>query len=1049
LLGIRPSTIFQLFEQQAEQAPDAIAVVFGNRKITYKELEQRSNQLAHYLHRLGVDAGELVGIYMERSIEIVVALLGILKAGAAYVPFDPTYPAERLIFLVQDSGVELVLTQDKLQQRLPCDCYGLCLDTNQRVLGEDFSHAGLSHNADDLAYVIYTSGSTGQPKGVEITHRAVVNFLDSMRVVPGIDAQDKLLSVSSLSFDIFGLELWLPLSCGAQVVIAPDAVVRDGEELAGLIRQSRATVMQATPATWQLLLESGWEGGPQLKVLCGGEAWSAELATQLLPRCASLWNMYGPTETTIWSAVHRVEQGKPIVIGHPIANTQFYVVDARLQLVPAGVPGELLIGGEGLARGYLNRPQLTAEKFIANPFSPGAGSRLYRTGDLVRYLPDGTLEFLGRLDHQVKIRGFRIELGEIEEALRQHPGVRDAVVVASEDIPDHKRLLAYVVPKSSYASEASREEKQTEYLNEWQMFWEELYEQTTHPSDPTFNLTGWNSSYSGQPIGVEEMRTWVDTTIERILALHPEHVWEIGCRTGLLLHRLASNCTFYYASDPSAKLVQALQREMVHWNSRQVRVVLRQSQADDFTDIEAHSFNVVILNSVAQYFPSIEYLVRVLEKAVKAVKPGGAIFVGDIRSEPLLNAFHAAVQLERAPTSVSSAELRQRTQKALIEEKELCISPLFFNALRQHVPAISQVEIQLKRGRHHNELSLFRYDVVLRIGGTIKRIKNSSRLEWRELGSSLSDLQKYLVERRPPALTVTGVRNARLQRELKLLEILASPECPAAVGELRGALEAEVPIEAIEPEDLWALGESMGYTVQVRWADGEAKGLCDAIFIRRVEDAGEGANPVFDFPGKPNPSRSWSAYANSPLRGMSIQKLAPQLRSWLEKTVPGYMVPSAFILLDSLPLTPNGKVDRRALPGAGPGHLHLETVGEAPRNEVEQKIAAMWEELLRVNKVGRDNNFFDLGGHSLLIMQVVSKLEQTFGRKVPVMEVFRHPTVRSLASYLTGHDEDATDARRHGQILVHNAEAQRQLQRRRQLLANQRNSTVSAGNSKT
>ena len=261
----------------------------------------------------------------------------------------------------------------------------------------------------------------------------MVNFLNSMREVPGMEAQDTLLSVTTLSFDIFGLEIWLPLTTGAKVVIAPEEVTRDGRELAALMRRSGATVMQATPSTWRLLLESGWEGNPHLKILCGGEAWPAQLAEQLLPKCASLWNMYGPTETTIWSAVYAVEKGKPVLIGRPIANTQFYVVDSHLQPVPVGVPGELLIGGEGLARGYWNRPELTAEKFIADPFSTDAESRLYRTGDLVRYLADGTLEFLGRIDHQVKIRGFRIELGEIESVLRAHSGVSDAVVVVRED----------------------------------------------------------------------------------------------------------------------------------------------------------------------------------------------------------------------------------------------------------------------------------------------------------------------------------------------------------------------------------------------------------------------------------------------------------------------------------------------------------------------------------------------------------------------------------------------------------------------------------------
>ena len=302
----------------------------------------------------------------------------------------------------------------------------------------------------DLAYLIYTSGSTGKPKGVQVSHSAVVNFLSSMRVSPGLDVRDTLLSVTTSSFDIFGLELWLPLTTGAKVVIAPQELGMDGSQLAKLMATCNVTVMQATPSTWRILLESGWEGDAGLRILCGGEPWPEELATQLLPKCLSLWNMYGPTETTIWSAVHRILPESPVLIGPPIANTQFYVVDKQLQLVPVGVPGELLIGGEGLARGYWNRPELTAEKFIANPFSPDVDAQLYRSGDLVRRFADGNLEFLSRLDNQVKIRGFRIELGEIEAVLRQHPAVRQAAVIAREDTLGDKRLVAYLVGNPEY-----------------------------------------------------------------------------------------------------------------------------------------------------------------------------------------------------------------------------------------------------------------------------------------------------------------------------------------------------------------------------------------------------------------------------------------------------------------------------------------------------------------------------------------------------------------------------------------------------------------------
>jgi amino acid adenylation domain-containing protein len=416
-------------------------------------LEARSNQLAHFLLKKGVGPETLVGLCVERSELIVIALLGILKAGGAYVPLDPAYPSERIRYVLDDSRAKLVLTQRPLITSLTGTCAEVvCIDSEETGWQiEDTVPVANSVKPNNLAYVIYTSGSTGSPKGVELEHRSVVNFLCSMLNEPGMSASDVLVAVTTLSFDIAGLEIYLPLFAGGRLVIAPREATADGRLLMQLMARASATVTQATPTTWRLLLESGWKGDPNLKVLVGGEALSADLARQLATRSGSVWNMYGPTETTIWSSVYRVEGNdeKLVPIGKPIANTTFYILDNDRQRVAEGSEGELYIGGEGLARGYFERDDLTAEKFIADPFDPETGARLYRTGDLARARSDGNLEFLGRIDHQVKIRGFRIELGEIEAVLEQHPAVRQAVVIAREDTPDDKRLVAYFVSDSA------------------------------------------------------------------------------------------------------------------------------------------------------------------------------------------------------------------------------------------------------------------------------------------------------------------------------------------------------------------------------------------------------------------------------------------------------------------------------------------------------------------------------------------------------------------------------------------------------------------------
>jgi amino acid adenylation domain-containing protein len=438
--------IHQLFEAQVERTPKAIAVVFEDQQLTYEELNRRANQLAHHLQSLGVSPEVLVGICVERSLEMVVGLLAILKAGGAYVPLSPNYPKERLAFMLADAGVPVLLTQEKLKEELPeHQAQVVCLETDWGSFSERNPVSEVS--SKNLAYVIYTSGSTGNPKGVQISHLSLLNFLISMQKQPGLTSDDVLLAITTVSFDIAALEIYLPLIVGAKIVLASRVEATEGLRLLEKLKHDGITVMQATPATWHLLLTTGWESTRKLKILCGGEALPRELAMQLLEKGQTLWNLYGPTETTIWSTMAQVlaTTSSVVSIGQPIANTQIYILDQHLQPVSIEVLGELHLGGMGLARGYLNRPDLTAEKFLPNPFSEEPGSRLYKTGDLARYLPDGKIEYLGRIDNQVKIRGFRIELGEIEAVLVQHPDVQEAVVLAREDEQGEPRLVAYVV----------------------------------------------------------------------------------------------------------------------------------------------------------------------------------------------------------------------------------------------------------------------------------------------------------------------------------------------------------------------------------------------------------------------------------------------------------------------------------------------------------------------------------------------------------------------------------------------------------------------------
>ncbi|HEY0366815.1 MAG TPA: amino acid adenylation domain-containing protein, partial [Pyrinomonadaceae bacterium] len=702
-------SIQQLFEEQVARTPKAIAVVDEHHSLTYEELEQRANQLARRLRREGVGPESLVAVCLERTTELLVALLGILKAGGAYVPLDPSYPQLRLQLMLEDSAAEVVLTEQQLAGRLPHhNGKKLCLDQERERLSQESSEPLASPGLpQSLAYVIYTSGSTGRPKGVAIEHYSTVTLLQWAQTVYSRADLAGVLASTSICFDLSVYELFLPLSVGGTVVIAADAL-----QLANAQWQTELTLINTVPSAVAELLRL--KGIPEsVRVVnLAGEPLPQTLVQQLyeLGTIERVYDLYGPSEDTTYSTVALRSPNRAATIGRPVANTQIYLLDAWLQPAPIGVPGELYIGGEGLARGYLKRPELTAEKFIANPFG-AAGSRLYRTGDVARYLEDGNLQYVGRSDQQVKVRGYRIELGEIEAAINEHPDVRESVVVLHGDGLSDNRILAHVVLDSAPSLDDNGEAHR---LGQWQEVWEETYRQENSPPDPRFNTIGWNSSYTGEPIPEPEMREWAGGVTERILALNPRNVLEIGCGTGLILFQVAPHCALYYGTDVSSNALRYLEQQFGPGEFDNVK--LAQRTADNLRGLGAEQFDVIILNSVVQYFPDIDYLVRVLRNILSVATPDASIFLGDIRSLPLLRLLHTDTQLCNAPAGDIIKDVQAAIDNQLTMENELVVDPAFFRTLRQVLPEIGRVEIQLKRGRSENELTKFRYDVVLHLG---------------------------------------------------------------------------------------------------------------------------------------------------------------------------------------------------------------------------------------------------------------------------------------------------------------------------------------------
>ncbi len=1003
---LQDKCIHQLFESIVEQNPDAIALVFGDvetrhvASLTYKELNIRSNQLAHYLKKLGVGAEVLVGLCVERSLEMVIGMLGILKAGGAYVPLDPSYPPQRFNFILEDAQVPVLLTQKRWFEPIEIqNCHVLFLDKDWEIIAQESEDNPIINiSVDNLAYVIYTSGSTGKPKGVQIEHRSLLNLVFWHQKTFAVSHLDRVTQIGGVAFDACGWEIWPYLSAGTSIYLTDDEIRQIPEQLRDWLVTQAITISFVPTPLAEKLLSLDWPNNAALRILLtGGDKLNQYPLTS---HPFQVVNNYGPTENTVVTTSGNIpirsQTDVAPAIGRPIANTQVYILDKHLQPVPLGVPGELYISGDGLARGYLNHPDLTVERFIPHIFS-NKSKRVYKTGDLVRYRLDGNIQFLGRLDDQVKIRGYRIELGEIEAVLSQHPAVQQIVVMTNENAGE-KRLVAYVALNTEYSNEQEQIEQmqlQQEQVLQWQMLYNETYNQPAADCDSTFNIVGWNSSYTNQPIPAEQMREWVNNQVAQVLALQPQKVLEIGCGTGLLLFRIAPHCTKYCGTDFSPASLHYIQKQLAKQDMPQV--TLYQKMATDFEGIEAAAFDAVILNSVVQYFPSIDYLIRVLESAVQATAPGGFIFIGDVRSLPLLQAFHVSVQLYQAEPSLTRAELEQRVQMQIFQETELVIDPAFFSALKQRFPQISHVQTQLIQGPYHNELTQFRYNAILYIGGD-KGQGEAKWLDWHESNLTVSAVRQLLIENQPEMLCITNVPNARVMAAVKTAEWLSGVEEFKTVGQMRKALQ-EFQNLGVDPEDLYALSNQLPYKVDISWSNSSSEGRYDVVFVQ--QDA-IGKRIIFPHSTRLCP---WQSYANNPLQAKAARKLVPQLQTYLAQKLPGYMMPSTFVVRSSLPLLANGKVDRRALKAADLIKPELAGGYVAPRTPVEEVLVKIFAEVLGLKRVGIHDNFFELGGHSLLATVLVSRVRDTLQVELPLRSVFEASTITELSKVVESFKE--------------------------------------------
>jgi amino acid adenylation domain-containing protein len=996
-------TVIDLFENQVEKSPDAIAVVLETDHISFKELNQRANKLANYILKLGAQKETIIPICLERSFEMLVGIFGILKAGCAYVPIDPEYPEDRIQFMLDDSGADIILTTTLNKERVKNKKakYIIELDSPESpVNAMSVDNPGLEIDVHNLAYVIYTSGSTGKPKGAMNEHRGLYNRLNWAQDYFKLTPNDVVLQKTTFSFDVSVWELIWPLMVGVKLVLAKPGGQKDNSYLKSVIEANKVTMLHFVPSMLGVFLPDikAGECSSLDKVLCSGEA--LQLIHTETFRCklpnATLHNLYGPTEASIdvtcWTMTQLENENVPI--GKPVSNTTIYLLDGSGQLAPLGGKGEIHIGGVQVARGYLNRPELTAEKFIGNPFDNNENSNLYKTGDIGRWLNDGNLEYLGRIDDQVKIRGFRVELNEVENALGSLEEITANCALVKSNPDGVQKLVDYYVPDFKIIKEKEKLLYQAQVTN-WKALYENEYGSTYEMSEinEELNLVGWNDSFSGIAIPETHMKLWIDDIVDLVLSEKNPSILEIGCGTGLIFYQLAGKVKNYFGTDLSSTAINQIKKRVAKGVRNYGNADFQVKGAHEVVFEKRESINTILLNSIVQYFPGEEYMNSVIENSLNILKDGGRIIIGDVRDLRLLDSFKSRLQLHKMQNSASIKEFNWAVEMDLIKEEELCFDPAYFLNLQELHPEIKHVELLWKQADYLNELSAYRFTVILHVGNA-PQIANFDWQAWDKVATFKNVQEK--IKAGEEKILLKNAPNPRLEQD-SLLKAALENHSIGSVGELQ-KLTNQTSKEFEEIKELMQLAANNGYSYQLLLNENSFK-------VNLVFEKGD-TRTILANDFELRTSNISSQYTNIPLFTDINALIQKEIRVKIQEVLPDYMIPTEFLPLRQLPLTINGKVDRKFLSQRDDYSFVNRLNYVAAESDLEKTLVQIWEQLLHIDRIGVNDNFFELGGHSLLVIRMISACRNQLNIELNIREVFLFPTIALLSEHIQrGKDE--------------------------------------------